>query len=139
MRRRSSSVSSSLLRQRADGNQPSTAQMTNTASHSFPLAECAVLRTRQSSSSLLLPPGKSCVARGCIADAREQHQQAVPAHLIARILENAQERENILDVRRLEKLEPAPFLERDLPVRQLDLQIGRHVTGAKQHRNLSER
>src|SRR2546423_15520069 len=52
IRRRSSSVSSSLLRQRAEGNQPSTAQITNTASHSLPLAECAVLRIRASFSPL---------------------------------------------------------------------------------------
>src|SRR2546423_439268 len=63
IRRRSSSVSSSLFRQRAEGNQPSTAQITNTASHSLPFAECAVLRMSASSSSFV-PLGKSCVACG---------------------------------------------------------------------------
>src|SRR5690348_17772128 len=49
MRRRSSSASSSSRSAREDGNQPSTAQMMNTASHSRPLELWAVLRISASS------------------------------------------------------------------------------------------
>ena len=45
MRRRSSSSSSGSSIAREAGNQPSTAQITNTAFHSFPLALCTVLST----------------------------------------------------------------------------------------------
>ena len=38
-----------------------------------------------------------------------------------------------------EELEPAPLLERNLAVAQLDLEIGRHVAGAEEHRHLPER
>ena len=78
-------------------------------------------------------------ARGRVADAGEEQQDAEPAHLVARVLENAQEREHVLHVRRLEELEPAPFLERDLPIRELDLEIRGHVAGAKEHGHFAQR
>ncbi len=42
-------------------------------------------------------------------------------------------------MRGLEEPEPAPLLERDLAVRQLDLDRRRHVTGAKEHCHLAKR
>ena len=82
----------------------------------------------------------SIIARAVdVADAGHQHENAVPAHLVARILEHAQEREHVLDVRGLEELEAAPLLERDLAVRELDLEVGRHVGGAHEHRHLAQR
>ena len=78
-------------------------------------------------------------ARRDVADARHQHEDAIPAHLVARILEYAEEREHVLHVRRLEELEAAPLLERDLPVGELDLEVGRHVAGAEEHRDLAQR
>src|SRR4029079_12419885 len=74
----------------------------------------------------------------CIADSRQQQQDAVPAHLIPRVLQNSQKRKNVLDVRGFEELEPTPLLERNLPIRKLDLQIRRHVAGAEQHRDVIE-
>ena len=50
--------------ERADGNQPSTAQMRNTASHSLPLALCAVLRISASSSASLPPSARSWLLAG---------------------------------------------------------------------------
>ena len=69
----------------------------------------------------------------------QQHEDAIPAHFVARVLEDAQEREHVLHVRRLEELEAAPLLERDLAVRELDLEVGRHVAGAEEHRDLAQR
>ena len=248
MSRRSSSSSSGSSTARDEGNHPSTAQIRNTAFHSFPFALCTVLRTSESDSDSL-PPARSCVleggssasaarnavarriargdrselieigqasfgsivlllehgvvdradrrdvardartallalrratprscrrsvasdrwasrarggamrcvkasgsqarscmdvherARGRVADPRHQHEDAIPAHLVARIVGHPQEREDVLHVRRLEELEPAPLLERDLAVGQLDLEIGRHVAGPEQHRHLAER
>src|SRR3982751_1325632 len=42
-------------------------------------------------------------------------------------------------MRGLEKLEASPLLERDLAVRQLDLEIGGHVARTDEDRDLSER
>src|SRR5688572_19421302 len=39
-------------------------------------------------------------------------------------------------MRGLEELEAAPLLERYLPVGQLDLEVGRHVTCAKENRDV---
>ena len=63
MRRRSSSVSSSLRSARDDGKNPSTAQMRNTASHSLPFALWAVLST-SASRSRSPAPARSCVEEG---------------------------------------------------------------------------
>ena len=86
----------------------------------------------------LLHGGHQRARRG-VADPRHQHEDAVPAHLVPRIVGHPQEREDVLHVRRLEELQPAPLLERDLAVGELDLEIGRHVAGAEQHRHLAER
>src|SRR5688500_13650700 len=42
-------------------------------------------------------------------------------------------------MRGFEEFETAPFLERDLPVRQLDLEIGRHVSRPEENRDLAQR
>ena len=63
MSRRSSSSSSGSSTARDDGNQPSTAQITNTAFHSLPLALCTVLRTSVSDSDSD-PPARSWVFDG---------------------------------------------------------------------------
>src|SRR6266542_2176570 len=78
-------------------------------------------------------------ACGRIADSGEKQQQTVPADFVPRILENPQEREDVLYMRRLEELDPAPFLEWDFAVRELDLEIGGHVTGAEEHGDLVQR
>ena len=66
-------------------------------------------------------------------------QEAVPAHLVARVLEDAQEREHVLHVRGLEELDAAPLLERDAAGGELDLEVGAHVAGAEEHGHLAER
>jgi hypothetical protein len=63
MRRRSSSSSSGSSTAREEGNQPSTAQMTKTAFHSFPLALWTVLRISESLSDSD-PPARSWVLEG---------------------------------------------------------------------------
>ena len=78
-------------------------------------------------------------ARGGVADAGEKQEDAEPAHLVARVLEDAEEREHVLHVRGLEELEAAPFLEGDLAIRELDLEVGGHVAGAEEHRHLAQR
>src|SRR4051812_29062601 len=42
-------------------------------------------------------------------------------------------------MRCLEELQAAPFLERDLSIRELDLEIRRHVSGSNEHGDLTER
>jgi hypothetical protein len=79
------------------------------------------------------------VARRHFANARHEQEQAVPAHLVARILEDAEKGEHVLDVRGLEELETAPLVEGDVAGRELDLEIGAVVARAEQHRDLSQR
>ena len=78
-------------------------------------------------------------ARRGLADAGHEHEQAVPADLVARVLEDAQEREHVLHVRGLEELDAAPFLERDAAGRELDLEVGAHVAGPEEHGHLAQR
>ena len=78
-------------------------------------------------------------ARRDVADPGQQHEDSIPAHFVARILDDAQERENVLHVGRLEELEASPFLERHLAIRQLDLEVGRHVAGANEDGDLAQR
>ena len=42
-------------------------------------------------------------------------------------------------MRGLEELQPTPLLERDLPVGQLDLEVGRHVARTEEHCHLAQR
>src|SRR6266511_463921 len=90
-----------------------------------------------SSERLRLPRRTShCIdrrARSGVADSRKQKENPIPAHLVARVFQYPQESEHILDVRRLEEFQAAPFLERNLPIGKLDLEIGRHVAGAKEN------
>ena len=71
-----------------------------------------------------------------LADAGQQLQQPEPAHLVARVLGNAQECQHVLHMRGFEELDAAPFLERDATRTELDLEIGAHVPGAHEHRDL---
>ncbi len=74
-----------------------------------------------------------------LADAGHELEDAVPAHLVTRVLEHAQEGEHVLHVRGLEELEPAPLLERDVARGELHLEVGAHVAGAEEHRHLAQR
>ena len=58
---------------------------------------------------------------------------------VARVLRPAQAGERVLDVRRLEKLQPAVLHERDVAPAELDLQRVAVVRGAEQHRLLAQR
>ena len=78
-------------------------------------------------------------ASGGLPDARQELQQAEPTHFVARVFDDAQECQDILHVGRLEELEPTPLLERDLPVRQFDFEVRRHVGGPEQHRHFGQR
>src|SRR4029078_6693454 len=60
-------------------------------------------------------------------------------HLITRVFQYSEESEHILHVCRFEKFEPAPFLERNFSIRQLDLQIRRHVSRAEKNGHLAQR
>src|SRR3989454_2429088 len=72
-------------------------------------------------------------------DALDQQQQPVPADRVARVLDHAQVREEVLDVGRLDELEPASLHERDVPPRELDLQVERVEAGAEQDGDVSQR
>src|SRR5439155_17340920 len=55
-----------------------------------------------------------------------------------RILENAQESQDVFHMGSFEKLEAAPLLEGNLAIGELDLEIGRHVAGAKENGDLAQ-
>src|SRR4029453_7199539 len=56
-----------------------------------------------------------------------------PRHLVARVVRDPEHRERVLDVRRLEELEPAVLHERDVAARELDLEHVAVVAGAEQY------
>src|SRR5205823_13893340 len=74
-----------------------------------------------------------------VADAGHEHENPIPADIVALVLEDAQEREHVLYVRRLEEFQAAPLLERNPAIRELDLEVGRHVGGTKEDGDLTER
>ena len=67
-------------------------------------------------------------------DAGQEPQHPEPRHPVARVLRQPQHRHQVLDVRRLEELQPAELHERDVPPHQLDLQRPAVVRGAEEHR-----
>ena len=73
---------------------------------------------------------------GDVADSRHEHQDPVPAHLVPWIVDDTQKGEDVFHMRRLEEFESTPLLERDVTVHELDLEIGRHITGAEDHRDV---
>ena len=66
------------------------------------------------------------------ADAVEQLEQAEPAHLIGRVVGQAQQRDEVLDVGRVEVAQAAVLDERDAAARQLELEQVGVVAGAEQ-------
>ena len=78
-------------------------------------------------------------ARRRVANSRQQQQQAIPTHFVSRVLEDAEKRQDVFDVGSLEEFESAPLLERNLPIGELDLEVGRHVAGAKENGDLAQR
>src|SRR5205085_8153884 len=65
-------------------------------------------------------------------ESRQQLQNAKTGEGVPRVLRPAQDRQQVLDVCRLDKFEPAIFDERDVAARQLDLQPPAMVRGAEQ-------
>ena len=66
------------------------------------------------------------------ADAVHEQQDAVPGHGVARVLDDAQIGDEILDVRGFDELEPAELHEGDIGLVQLDLQVEGEVAGAEE-------
>ncbi len=66
-------------------------------------------------------------------------QDSESGDAVARIFGKPQHRQHVLDVRGVEELEPAELDERNVPPRQLDLQLPAVVRGAEEHRLLLER
>ena len=73
------------------------------------------------------------------ADAVEESEHPVPRQLVARVLEDAQQAQQVLDVRALEELQAAVLDEGDVAAGQLELEPVAVVTGAEQHRLLVQR
>ncbi len=67
-----------------------------------------------------------------------QLQQTEGRDAVARVLGPAQDREQVLDVRQLEELEPAELDVGDVAAAQLDLELAAVVGGAEQHRLLAQ-
>ena len=73
------------------------------------------------------------------ADAGEELQDAEAGHPVARILDEPQHGEHVLDVRRIQKLQAAELNERDAAARQFELKRALMVRGAEQHGLLFQR
>ena len=73
------------------------------------------------------------VARGLRAEAVEEQEDAVPRHGVARIRDDTQVREHVLDVRRLDELEAAALHERDVVLLELELEIEGVEARAEEH------
>ena len=71
--------------------------------------------------------------RRCRPDARQKLQDAKAGHLVARVLHEAQQRQQILDVRGIEELEAAEFDEGDVAAGQLDLERAAVARRPEQH------
>ena len=77
-------------------------------------------------------------ARGAGTDPGQQLQETEGRDAVARVLGPAQDREQVLDVRELEELEPAELDVGDVAAAQLDLELAAVVGGAEQHRLLAQ-
>jgi hypothetical protein len=84
-----------------------------------------------------LQPAEGLRRRGR-ADARQQLQAAERGDAVARVVGPAQHGQQVLDVRRLEELQPAVLHERDVAPHQLELQPVAVVAGAEQHRLVAQ-
>ena len=69
-------------------------------------------------------------------DARQQLQHAKAGDAVARVLDEAQQRQHVLDVRGIEEFQPAELDEGDVAAGQLDLQRAAMRGRAEQHRLL---
>ena len=67
------------------------------------------------------------------ADPGHQLQHPEAGHPVARVLGEAQDREQVLDVRRLEELQPAELDVGDVAPGELQLELGAVVRGPEQH------
>ena len=72
-------------------------------------------------------------------DARQELGDAKARDPVARIFGEAHERDRVLDMRGVEKLQAAEFDERHVAAGELELERGAVVGGAKQHRLRFER
>ena len=72
-------------------------------------------------------------------DAGQELQHAEAGDAVARVLDEAQQRQHVLDVRGVEELQPAELDERNVAAGQLDLERAAVVRGAEQHRLLLQR
>ena len=77
-----------------------------------------------------------CAVAG--SDAGQQVQQPEAGDAIARIFDEAQQRQHVLDVRGVEKLQSAELDERDVPARQFDFERTAVARCPEQHRLLLE-
>ena len=77
--------------------------------------------------------------RSRLTDALDQLQHAEPGQLVARVVEDAQQRQQVADVRGLEEPQPAVLHVGDVAVVELDLEDVGVMGGAEQHRLLRGR
>src|SRR6185312_10357114 len=76
--------------------------------------------------------------RGCGSDTGQQMQKAKPGDAIARIFGETQQRQHVLDVSGVEKLQSTEFYEWDVPTRQFDFERTAVARCPKQHGLLLE-
>ncbi len=84
--------------------------------------------------ALARPEHGEQVARSGRADALVQSEQPVPRDLVGAVVEQAQSRHEVLDVRGFEELQPAELDEGHPARSQLDLEQVAVVAGPHQHR-----
>ena len=72
-------------------------------------------------------------------DSFDELEQPEPGELVARVVGETEQADEILDVRGLEEPQPAVLHVRDVPARQLELEQVAVVRGAHQHRLLAQR
>ena len=78
-------------------------------------------------------------ARPHRTDAVDELQQPEPRELVAGVVGEAEQADQVLDVRGLEEPQPAVLHVRDAPARQLELEQVAVVRGAHEHRLLAQR
>ena len=79
-------------------------------------------------------PAPRAAGRARRADTRDELQRAQSGALAVRVGGEAQHREHVLDVRRVEELQAAVLDERDVAPRQLELERVAVLAAAKEHR-----
>ena len=106
--------------------------------HSSPLAAGGCISPECREVEIAGLQQRQSAARRAGADAGQQLQDPEGGHAVARVLGQAQEREQILDVRRLDELQAAELDERDVAPPELQLEPGAVMPGAEQHRLLAQ-